>query len=166
MKKKCSLIFGLLILTLLSVQSCKTVKIAAEKEVLKDSIHTQVQVIPRDTIIDIPRVEVDLFISELNLSEDKPFIKQSAKKNAILTIKKDSTGISANCTCDSTKIAATLYENYVTTYHQKKQSIEVLKTLTVKKTPKFVGLLAWIGGGILLLIIIWLLVSILKKTLI
>lgn len=166
MKNKFSLIFGLLILTLLSVQSCKTAQIATEKEFLNDSIHTQVKVLPRDTTIDIPRVEVDLFISEFNLSEDKPFITQAANKNAILTIKKDSTGISANCTCDSTKIAATIYDNYVTTFRQTKQTREVLKTLTVKKTPKFVGFLAWIGGGILLLIIIWLLVSILKKTLI
>lgn len=145
-------------LSLAFLFSCKTVQNNTENTTT-DSTHVEIKYVPKDTTIYLPGDTVVLVkyiecpdMDEVNLKHGKAKIKVKIK-DSVLT---------ASCVCEDLEFKVRLYEKMISAYRGHKQSTIITKTIQVSRVPKFVQVLAWIGGIYLLLTIILIILKITK----
>ena len=124
-----------------------------------DTVSIEKIVTYRDTVFVTEKSEVSATFKPDLISVEMPIKKEN--KNVTLTISKSKDGaISADCKCDSVKVAAKLKNSLEKIGH----SQSVIKTETTIKEVKYTPLWAKILSAIGALFILLLLIEIYKKT--
>lgn len=148
-------------IAMLLVQGCRTPQPIVQTEVKEVVIEREV----RDTIVTIQPdsasikalLECDsagnVLIKELQEVQGKNVALQAQLKNT-----DKGTAIVINCKQDSLERVIQLQNEKISELSNNKQT----ETIEVKYIPSFVKVMAWIGGGLSLLLLIWLVLKVYK----
>lgn len=160
-----------LLLTILTIEGalflttgCCRQQYPTVRDSVKDSISVERHTVARDTIIKIPGDSVSITIPYASLNNDSTPFKPLQKNNgraSLKVTKQPNNDIQIACKCDSASIAAKVLDTYIKEHRQ----VETTKTIispSEKYIPRWVKILAWIGGILLLLVTIALFLKIKK----
>lgn len=137
-------IAGLLVLVFLT--SCGgTEPIVQKNKVVKDSIRTVVQYVPRDTIVVVPKDSVNIEVSLKDLGLD-PFIASSASGEVQATIQRIEDTIIVDCQVEELRLKLELLDKKIKTM-KTHTTVETERVEVPKRyVPWWVNILAWTGG--------------------
>jgi hypothetical protein len=117
-----------------------------------DSTHVIKRVQERDTIVRLPFYKVGLVIHQDELGEE-PVSRKSG--NARLEMYKKNDSIYASAECDSLELQLKLRDSIISTYRNRKTDTTItLPPEEIEFVPWPVKMLAWLGGILLLYLVI------------
>ena len=130
------------VVNLVSCSGLKSIKPATTIHV-KDSVHTSVHYVARDTTFFIPAdsITISSLISELS---EKPIFKKTEKST--ISLRRVGNTVEAECFNEAQEIEIEYQAKIIEIYRQHEKQTDTIITNTVKYIPKLVKKLAWTGG--------------------
>lgn len=139
---------------------CKHTAPTVQTVTVHDTTYTETRIVERDTVLLAPasQVDVSMQVDQLLNAASNRFEKQI--KNAKLSIVRVNDTINIGCECDTLALAAKIRDRYINRW--RKTLTSEVKTVPEKFVPGYVKILAWIGGGVSLIILILAAIQIIK----
>lgn len=144
----------LILFSLLLFAGCKSHKpTVSERIVIKDSISSVSRIIPRDTLITVPKDSIKVSVKLSRLTE-KPqdFISKSGKNKAKISLTGDD--LEVECIFEELKLQIKLLDKELQVEKYKFENSQKVTEVPIPYIPWYVKTLAWIGGIFLGLFII------------
>lgn len=160
LKQALTVMFLMLIITTM-ITSCRTIKPTSTSKLtttIKDSITSQVKTI--DTLVVLRKADTLKLKATIDKLTEEAIIKKS--KFAKLTIKRVGNTIQAECITDELKELIELQREIINHYKEINTQKEDTIIIPKRYIPKMIKVLAWIGGVILLLIVIGVILKFVK----
>ncbi len=140
------------------VVGCRTAAPIIQTHTVSDTVWVETQTVIRDTVLTAPasRVQSDIAYTKLLNQALNGFEKQF--KNARLTVKTIRDTVRITCDCDSIALEAKLRNKIIREMH--KTQIKTTEQVPVRYVPKWIKILAWVGGIAVLMLLIGIILKI------